>query len=156
MTEETLKKIHRLKMEHLNIQKQQVDIQKDKEKLKDKIIQLFREDKDISFDDFKYSQSLLEIEGVFEGIVLERLDQPDIKKIITEKMIKNLLSNNINFIAIQNYIGQDNEKQTNLLFFEHEIDELIEYKLKNIIDYIKNHIGEDPKSYFKDFYRTTC
>ncbi len=150
------KEIIELRTEFLDIQKDIKEIQSRKDILVNKIHQLFKNDKNISFDDFKDAEFLLQLDSAFELAASERLDNPEIKKLIAENMIEKLMhKQKINFTAINDYFDSidESEKIDNMIFFEHELDEIIEFKLKDVLDYIRNNLGEDPRAFFKDFYK---
>lgn len=135
---------------------EQAEIAKHREKMVEirrKVVKLFKEDKNIAFDDFKKAGILMDSAYGFEYAALERMDMPNIKEFITENMVRRLIKvPDVEFIAIDKYFNYMGESGGNTMFFKGELDEIIEYYLKDVTDFIKNHIGEDPKKFFKDFY----
>jgi len=148
--------ILKLKTEFIH---QQAEAEKHYEKMREivnKAVNIFKEDKNITFDDFKGARILMERESGFELAACERLDMPNIEALIIKNMLENFnKGHGIFFLPIQEYfehIEDDPGSVDNITFFDGELDEIIEYRLKDVIDFIKNHLGEDPKKYFKDFY----
>jgi len=110
---------------------EQAEIAKHREKIveiRKKVVNLFKEDKNITFDDFKKA-------GV----------------LITENMVRRLIKvPDVEFIAIDRYFNYMDESGGNTMFFKGELDEILKFYLKDVTDFIKNHIGADPKKYFKE------
>ena len=136
---------------------EQAEIAKHHEKMvgvRKKVVKLFKEDKNIAFDDFKKAGVLMDSAYGFEYAALERMDMPNIKDFVTENMVRRLIKvPDVEFIAIDRYFDLMDDKGGNTMFFKSELDEIIEYRLKDVINFIKNHIGENPQEFFKDFYR---
>ncbi|MCK5452083.1 MAG: hypothetical protein KAI51_01485 [Candidatus Aenigmarchaeota archaeon] len=133
---------------------EQAEIAKHHEKMvgvRKKVVKLFKEDKNIAFDDFKKAGVLMDSAYGFEYAALERMDMPNIKDFITENMVRRLIKvPNVEFIAIDRYFNYMGESCGNTMFFKSELDEILEYYLKDVTDFIKNHIGADSKKYFKE------
>ncbi|MCK4927169.1 MAG: hypothetical protein KAS11_01780 [Candidatus Aenigmarchaeota archaeon] len=147
--------IQKLKTEFMH---QQAEAEKHYKKMREivnKAVNMFKEDKNITFEDFKGARVLMDWESGFELAARQRLDMPNIKELIIENMLENFnKGHRIFFLPIQNYFEYEDDPGSvdNITFFEQELDEIIEYRLKDVIDFMKNHLGEDPKKHFKDFY----
>jgi len=91
--------ILKLKAEFIH---QQVEVAEHISKMQDivnKAVNMFKEDKNITFEDFKDARNLMDRESGFELAALERMNMLNIKELIIENMFRNFISNKSSFMT---------------------------------------------------------
>ncbi|MCK4927168.1 MAG: hypothetical protein KAS11_01775 [Candidatus Aenigmarchaeota archaeon] len=147
--------IQKLKTEFIH---QRVEVAEHVHKMQDildKTVNLFREDRSITFEDFKDAKILVDKKSGFELAKLTQSDMPNVKELMIEYILKNFNpGHNINFSLIKEYFEHkgDTGSVDNITLFERDFNEILEYRLRDVIDFIKNHLGEDSQEFFRDFY----
>ena len=135
--------------------------------IRNRIVTLFKEDKSIIFDDslknYENLKIIIDNETISEFVKSGRLDKSNIKKYIIRKTLDCFYPsyipgcNSLYTLAIIAYFEYLDMPECidDIIFFEREMDEITEYRFKDIRDYLENHIGEDPKLFIKDFNMQT-
>jgi len=147
--------IQKLKTEFIH---QQVEVAEHISKMQDivnKAVNMFREDRSVTFEDFKDARILMDRKSGFELAMLARLDMSNIKELMIEYILKNFNpEHDINFLLIKDYFKHkgDTGSVDNITLFERDFNEIFKYRLRDVIDFIKNHLGEDSQEFFRDFY----
>ncbi|NOQ37750.1 hypothetical protein GQ472_02570 [archaeon] len=124
-----------------------------KDEIQAKITKVFRENIYLTLDDLKDAKNIMGLGSSFELAAIERIDTLDIKKLIIKSMLKDFIPEHKNCTAlIKDYFrGLDKQECIdNITLFENRFNKIVEYRLKDVTDFIKNHIGADPKKYFKE------
>ena len=136
-----------LRAEHIHQQVEIVKHREKMEKIRDKVAKMFREDRSITFEDFKDARNLMDEADGFEFAAIERLYMPRIDELIIENILKQFLrKHDVNFMAIKEYFRRrdDQESIDNIDFFDKELDKIIKSKLREIIFYMKYNLNKNP------------
>ena len=145
--------IEKLKTELLN---EEIKLNKEyrkKDEIQAKITKLLRENIFLTLDDLKDAKNLMNLESSFELAAIERIDTLDIKGLIIKNMLKDFIPERKNCTAlIKDYFRGLGKQECidNMTLFENRFNKIVEYRLKDVTNFIKNHIGADPKKYFKE------
>jgi len=83
--------ILKLRAEHIHQQAEIAKHREKMEKIRDKVAKMFREDRSITFEDFKDARNLMDEADGFEFAAIERLYMPKIDELIIENILMQFL-----------------------------------------------------------------